>query len=165
MENKSIFEVGKVYFIETMGGKKYHNSIIVNFDDHFLSFVYKENGILFNKILNFDVISSARLEDTSTKVKYFYFGCFESEYFGSPRYGVKEAYLTPEEVQLNRDNGVHLFEVAGDAREYLFKQIHDGLKSEYYVWENDNCALYKRANEWDGALAGQYKGWEQRNDF
>ncbi len=166
MEKSSVFEIGKVYEIRCYCGTVYHNSKIVDFDDHFLSIIYKEDGLSFNKILNFSVISNARLEDTSTKVKYFYFGCFEGEHFGSPRYGIKEAYLTPEEVQINRDNDVHLFEVAKDAKEYLFSQIKSGLKSEYYVWCNNNCALYNHCGgEWDGDLAGQYRSWEQKNDF
>lgn len=156
---KSIFEVGKTYSIHTMDGQRYNDATVNAVDNIFISFVYKSEGIVHSKILNMKVIDSAAEEASSTaRKKIWYAGTFDSEYYNSPRWGIKCTTLSPEDIELTKAAGTKVFTTEEAAKKYFFTQIKKGKQnSEYYVWGGDSCALYFGSDgRWTGTLSSEY---------
>ncbi len=151
------FEIGKSYTINDLSNHIYNNAKIVAFDENFIKFNYNNNGVIHSKILNQKVVSNAEILTKDNKKEYWYWGLFEDKYFGAPRYGIKKAELSDEEKELNIEAGIALIENKKFAKELLFSNATSGqYKSEYFVFEDDNCALYQKSTgEWAGKLASE----------
>ena len=156
---KSIFEVGKTYSIHTMGGQRYDDATVNAVDNIFISFIYKKEGLVRSNILNMDVIDSAFEEASSAaRKKIWYAGEFDSDYYNSPRWGIRYAVLSPEDIYLTKTAGTKVFTTEEAAKKYFFTQIKKGKQnSEYFVWGGDSCALYFGSDgKWAGTLSLEY---------
>ena len=156
---KSIFEVGKTYSIRTKGGQHYDDATVTDIDNIFISFIYKNEGLVRSNILNMDVIASAFEEaSSSARKKIWYAGTFDSEYYNSPRWGIQYTTLSPEDIYLTKAAGTKVFTTEEAAKKYFFTQIKKGKQhSEYYVWGGDSCALYLSSDgKWKGILSSEY---------
>lgn len=156
---KSIFEVGKTYSIHTKSGQHYDNATVNAVDNIFISFIYKNEGLVRSNILNMDVIASAFEEaSSSARKKIWYAGTFDSEYYNSPRWGIQYTTLSPEDIELTKAAGTKVFTTEEAAKKYFFTQIKKGKqKSEYFVWGGDSCALYLSIDgKWKGTLSSEY---------
>ena len=152
-----VFEVGKSYKICDSHSEYYDDAEITNIDDNFIKFNYKSDGIKRIKILNKNEIKSATILRNENGHTIWYWGLFEGEFFNTPRYGIKKASLSDDEIEMNVADGVTIFSKKEDAKKYLFNKILlKEVKSEYYVFENDNCALYESSCFWNGALAKEF---------
>lgn len=155
---KSIFEVGKTYSIHTKSGQHYDDATINAVDNIFISFIYKNEGLVLSNIINKDIIASAFEEASSAPKKIWYAGTFDSEYYNSPRWGIQYATLSPEDIELTKAAGTKVFTTEEAAKKYFFTQIKKGKqKSEYFVWGGDSCALYLSIDgKWKGTLSSEY---------
>lgn len=155
---KSIFEIGKTYSIHTKDGQRYDDATVNAVDNIFISFTYKNEGLVHGKILNMEVIDSAFEEASSAaRKKIWYAGTFDSVYFNSPRWGIRYETLSPEDIELTKAAGTKIFTTEEAAKKYFFTQIKKGKQnSEYYVWGGDNCALYYDGSKWAGTLNLEY---------
>lgn len=156
---KSIFEVGKTYSIRTKSGQCYDDATVNAVDNIFISFIYKNEGLVRSNIINKDIIASAFEEATSAaRKKIWYAGTFDSEYYNSPRWGIQYATLSPEDIALTKAAGTKIFTTEEAAKKYFFTQIKKGKqKSEYFVWGSDSCALYLSIDgKWKGTLSSEY---------
>lgn len=156
---KSIFEIGKTYSIHTKGGQCYDDATVTDVDNIFISFIYKNEGLVRSNILNMDIIASAFEEaSSSARKKIWYAGTFDSEYYNSPRWGIQYTTLSPEDIELTKAAGTKVFTTEEAAKKYFFTQIKKGKqKSEYFVWGGDSCALYLSIDsKWKGTLSSEY---------
>ena len=152
-----VFEVGNSYKICDSHSDYYDDAEIIGIDDNFIKFNYKSDGIKRIKILNKNEIKSATILRNENGHTIWYWGLFEGEFFNSPRYGIKKANLSDDEIEMNVADGVTIFSKKEDAKKYLFNKILlKEAKSEYYVFEDDNCALYESHCFWNGALAKEF---------
>ena len=156
---KSIFEIGKTYSIHTKGGQCYDDATVTDVDNIFISFIYNNEGLIRSNILNMDIIASAFEEASSAaRKKIWYAGTFDSDYYNSPRWGIRYAVLSPEDIYLTKAAGTKVFTTEEAAKKYFFTQIKKGKQhSEYYVWGGNSCALYfSSSGEWKGTLSSEY---------
>lgn len=150
-----IFKIGEIYTINAKNGDTYQDAKIVDIDDDFVKLHYHN---IYDKMLRIKTLAISSIHSFDSlregdSKEYFYWG---QHYEG--RWGFEKTNLSKEEYELNRVNGVLMFELESDAKEYLFKQVEAGLKSEYFVFGKDNCALYYSNNgNWAGCLAKEYK--------
>lgn len=152
-----VFELGKSYTICDSHNGYYDDAEIISIDDNFIKFKYKSNGLKKFKILNKKEIRSATILRNGNSNTIWYWGAFEGEFFKGQRYGIKKANLSDDEIEMNVADGVTIFSKKEDAKKYLFNKILlKEVKSEYYVFEDDNCALYESRCFWDGALAKEF---------
>ncbi len=151
-----IFKIGEVYSINTKNGDTYQDAEIVGMDDDFVKLHYHN---IYDKMLHIKILAISSIHSFSSlregdSKEYFYWG---QHYEG--RWGFEKTNLSKEEYELNKANGVIMFDSESDAKEYLFKQAEAGLKSEYFVFgKGEPCALYYSKNGyWAGCLAKEYK--------
>ena len=155
------FEIGKSYTINDMSGHTYDNAKVIAFDENFIRFSYSNYGIIHSKILNLKCVANATTLTKDNKKTYWYWGLFESKYFSTPRYGIGRTVLSDEERKLNIEAGLQLFEDKDSAKNFLFLNATSGkYESEYFTFEDDNCALYYKGNdEWSGKLSDELSDW------
>ena len=121
---KSIFEVGKTYSIHTKSGQRYDDATVTDVDNIFISFIYNNEGLIRSNILNMDIIASAFEEaSSSARKKIWYAGTFDSDYYNSPRWGIRYAVLSPEDIELTKTAGTKVFTTEEAAKKYFFTQI------------------------------------------
>lgn len=150
---KSIFEVGKTYSIHTKGGQHYDDATVNAVDNIFISFIYKNEGLVRSKIINMNIIASAFEEASSAaRKKIWYAGTFGSDW------GIQYATLSPEDIELTKAAGTKVFTTEEAAKKYFFTQIKKGKqKFDYFVWCDDSCALYLSSDgKWKGTLSSEY---------
>lgn len=155
------FEIGKSYTIKDMSSYTYNNAKIVAFDENFIKFNYNNYGVIHSEILNLKCVAHAEVLTKDNKKEYWYWGLFEDKNFDTPRYGISKAELSDEEKELNIEAGIIIIEDEKSAKELLFSNVISGkYKSEYFVFEDNNCALYCRYNdEWAGKLSSEFSDW------
>lgn len=155
------FEIGKSYTINDMSGHTYNNAKVIAFDENFIRFSYSNYGIIHSEILNLKCVANATALTKDNKKTYWYWGLFESKYFSTPRYGIGRTELSDEEKELNVEAGLILVEDEKSAKELLFSNATSGkYESEYFTFEDDNCALYYKGNdEWSGKLSDELSEW------
>jgi len=152
-----VFEIGKSYKICDSHIDYYDDAEIINIDDNFIKFNYKSDGIKRIKILNKNEIKSAEILRNGNSHTIWYWGLFEGEFFNTPRYGIKKANLSDDEIMMNMSDGVTIFSKKEDAKKYLFNMILlKKVESDYYVFEDDDCALYESCGKWEGALSKEF---------